>query len=424
MLKIKRYDTVEIKAVKTDEGFILDKPIIGRVGLMTYLNADGSTRIEYRPAEEAFNADSLASIRGKPITNGHVDMANSTNISNLPVLGTVLSSGEQDGDNIRADVSVFNLPNDSRELSCGYTLTLDETAGTYQGQHYDAIQRNIRYNHLAVVNKGRAGVARLNMDGDQFYEDEMLTTKQRKKIPAEEFGLPDTKQYPMPDREHAGNAKARATQQLKAGNLTQAEYDKIVKKANEILSRKDEGEKMDKIRLDNGLEYECSPEVKVFVEQMRKDSAEQKKANETLQAKYDTLETANTKLKEDQEKQAKEQKENFDSAVKSRVEMLALAKQHNIDKADEMQDKDIKIAIIKKVNGDSFNLDGKSDDYITAAFDICKSQVKQNDDTAAKNRQKMNNLDNKDEHIDEDDLEVAEAKLREDEANAYLKEVK
>ena len=51
-----------------------------------------------------------------------------------------------------------------RELSCGYNLRLDETPGVWEGQPYDAIQRDIEINHLALVDKARAGEqARLNL---------------------------------------------------------------------------------------------------------------------------------------------------------------------------------------------------------------------------------------------------------------------
>ena len=72
-----------------------------------------------------------------------------------------------------------------------------------------------------------------------------LSTKRREKLPAKEFGLPekartaddkrDTGNYPMPDKSHAANAKARSTQQYKAGNLTKAERDKIHRKADKVL---------------------------------------------------------------------------------------------------------------------------------------------------------------------------------------------
>ena len=65
-----------------------------------------------------------------------------------------------------------------------------------------------------------------------------LTTKQRKKLPKSSFGLPGSEKYPMPDKVHAANAKARARQQLNKGNLSKSTYSKIVAKANKILKKK------------------------------------------------------------------------------------------------------------------------------------------------------------------------------------------
>ncbi len=64
-----------------------------------------------------------------------------------------------------------------------------------------------------------------------------LTAKKREKIPNSTFGLPDERKYPMPDKSHARNAKARAAQQEEKGNLTQAEERKIDRKADRILGR-------------------------------------------------------------------------------------------------------------------------------------------------------------------------------------------
>ena len=178
---MQRYDNYSFQAIKTDEGFIKDSPIIGRTGILVYMNADGSTRREYRPPEEAFKADSLASIRGKPITMGHHGLVTNETYKQSKPIGTVLSEGKQDGNNIRADVVIYDLNTDDRELSCGYQTELEETPGvTEDGQHYDAIQRNIVYNHLAIVPRGRAGNARLNMDGEQILESEV--DKMSKKI--------------------------------------------------------------------------------------------------------------------------------------------------------------------------------------------------------------------------------------------------
>jgi hypothetical protein len=62
-----------------------------------------------------------------------------------------------------------------------------------------------------------------------------LTSKARNKLPASKFGLPGERKYPMPDRAHAANAKARAAQQEKRGNLSEADEKKIDAKADRVL---------------------------------------------------------------------------------------------------------------------------------------------------------------------------------------------
>ena len=64
-----------------------------------------------------------------------------------------------------------------------------------------------------------------------------LTEKKRDSLKKSQFGLPDEKKYPMPDKAHARNAKARASQQKKDGNLTAIEKAKIDRKADRILDK-------------------------------------------------------------------------------------------------------------------------------------------------------------------------------------------
>jgi hypothetical protein len=65
-----------------------------------------------------------------------------------------------------------------------------------------------------------------------------VTTAARKAMPKSEFGMPGSRSYPMPDRAHAANAKARATQQVKAGNLSPSSKAKIDTMANKLLAKK------------------------------------------------------------------------------------------------------------------------------------------------------------------------------------------
>lgn len=62
-----------------------------------------------------------------------------------------------------------------------------------------------------------------------------LKSSTRNALPKSKFGLPGSRKYPMPDRSHAGNAKARATQMVKAGKLSAASAAKIRAKADAIL---------------------------------------------------------------------------------------------------------------------------------------------------------------------------------------------
>ncbi len=65
----------------------------------------------------------------------------------------------------------------------------------------------------------------------------ILKTKARNKLPKKEFGLPGERKYPMPDKAHAANAKARATQMVKKGKLSSSSKAKIDAKANRIINR-------------------------------------------------------------------------------------------------------------------------------------------------------------------------------------------
>ena len=63
-----------------------------------------------------------------------------------------------------------------------------------------------------------------------------MLAKEEKKLKKSQFGLPGKRKYPMPDKEHAANAKGRAKQQLKKGKLSRSAYEKIVAKANRVLN--------------------------------------------------------------------------------------------------------------------------------------------------------------------------------------------
>lgn len=154
----------------TPEGYLIDRPIVTRTGIFEYQNPDGSIRRELRLPEDVFAPESLKSYRGKPVILTHD--AGTVDSSNVQAnhIGTILTDGYRSGENVRAEIIIHDsdtmLRSGLRELSLGYSLELEETPGEWNGERYDAIQRNIRINHLALVHEARAGEqARLNIDG-------------------------------------------------------------------------------------------------------------------------------------------------------------------------------------------------------------------------------------------------------------------
>ena len=63
-----------------------------------------------------------------------------------------------------------------------------------------------------------------------------LSSGARKKLPASSFAGPN-RSYPVPDKSHAANAKARASQAVKAGRMSSAQKAKIDAKANRVLGK-------------------------------------------------------------------------------------------------------------------------------------------------------------------------------------------
>ena len=113
----------------------------------------------YRPPEEVFSPETIASFEGMPVTNDHppdgVDIGNIRALQKGHAHNVRRGSGEESdlllADLIITDPVLIDLIMDGkREISCGYTYELCEEKGQY-------IQRKIRGNHVAVVDAGRAG---------------------------------------------------------------------------------------------------------------------------------------------------------------------------------------------------------------------------------------------------------------------------
>ena len=179
--KLKRVTRIDsIPAGSTyfnEQGFLHDTPIVTSTGIFEYGLPDGGVRRELRLPEHVFDKQSLASYAGKPVIITHDAGAIDKNNVMKEIVGTIISEGFQDGDDVRCKVVIHDIDKVKktpyRELSLGYNLDLIEEPGEWNGQKYDAIQTNIRINHLAIVDKARAGEqSHLNLDGKKVGVDD------------------------------------------------------------------------------------------------------------------------------------------------------------------------------------------------------------------------------------------------------------
>ena len=167
-----RFDTCEElgKPVELPNGWLKVDAYISRVGTQIY-DRNGKEYVEYRPPEEVFHADTLESFDAVPLTNDHPRVALDAHNTSAYQVGSVRSP-RQDGARTRATILVTDakaiaaLRSGKAQISCGYTAELDEVPGTApDGSRYDARQKNIRGNHVAIVDEGRAGPeCRVRMD--------------------------------------------------------------------------------------------------------------------------------------------------------------------------------------------------------------------------------------------------------------------
>lgn len=154
------------KFERTQVGGLRIPARLTRTGVLQYRRPDGSIRRELRHPEEVFNSDSLATLAGATVTDleHHRGLLNVHNWKDA-TLGHA-EEVRQDGKFVEADLVI----NDARaiadvengrlhDISCGYSCRLDAEPGVWNGEPYDVIQRRIRYNHVAVLpkGKGRAG---------------------------------------------------------------------------------------------------------------------------------------------------------------------------------------------------------------------------------------------------------------------------
>lgn len=155
-----------------DFWYIKDNPL-SKVGVFPYLGKQISSELEpdkiyqvYRPAEELLSEATVNSFKLLPIVDDHTMLGTEPGMMPAEEKGVHGTSGSdvygKDG-KLYGDLKIYSetlkdeIEAGKKELSMGYFCDYELTPGTFDGQHYDAVQRNIRGNHIALVEEGRMG---------------------------------------------------------------------------------------------------------------------------------------------------------------------------------------------------------------------------------------------------------------------------
>jgi hypothetical protein len=354
---VHRYDTIDCPTwmtapfVKTPEGFLKGQACITSIGVFPYLQSDGSIVQELRLPEEVFSDESLESYKLKPVTNDHPgEKVTAENIKKYQVGNLGENPYNRDGVFLSIDMiiqdaaTIADIMAGKRALSVGYDAEIDVSPGIIGGVKYDCIQRKIRTNHVAVVDRARQGdQARIRLDSN----DAILVNGNSK----EDTRMPDMKKIRIDGVEYEGEAKV-----VESYNLATQKCDALQK----------------------DLEVVKSDKTKIEAER------------DTLK---DSLEKANTKVKELEASRIDEKA--VEVAVARRVRILDAATKAGIEIKD-MKESDIQKAVVMK-GFPKIVFDGKDQLYIDTCFEIALGQLDDADNADAESRKiNADKLDNTD----------------------------
>lgn len=355
------------RARRTSDGFMAIRARAARSGVYQYLGrevdpegkrftADQVVNV-YRPADEVFKRESVASFVGKPITDDHPSEAvNSGNWRDL-ARGTIMGAARdtlEDGDFVSFDLAfmdaatIAKVDAGKKELSNGYDCELEFADGVApDGTEYQAIQRNIRGNHVALVDAGRAG-SQCSI-GDGFTCEPIPSDAVRKM-------LCDERTYEL-ERDRAKNGRDEN------GNLT---GDHAMPKILTI-----DGLKVDISNVDTAESTITSLMDKAGAAAKRADEAEAEVAKLTtdMAAKDAEIETLKAKLEDTKISPA-----DMRAAAKSYADAVAKAKALGVTVADDADEPQIRRAVVDAKLGDKAK--DWTDAQVDASFEALTADVK------------------------------------------------
>ena len=187
----------------TDSGQLRVPARVGKVGVLVYRDRFGGERREYRSDVEAFDPASLATLEGVPLVlpEDHADLVSASDWKEK-IVGIVLNP-RRDGDFIAADLLIGDEATAKRvakgelcELSCGYVAESEPSSRS----DADVEQKGIRYNHVALLERGRARAGRdvrvliERVTNNMQRKDTNMTTRRADSIDTESLKALDDEQ--------------------------------------------------------------------------------------------------------------------------------------------------------------------------------------------------------------------------------------
>ena len=349
-----RYDVSTIQNYEfTDEGYLRVKARIARTGIQSYTDANGGIRLEYRPEEEVAANAALDSFREKCVTKEHPPvLLDASNTKDYAVGFTSADVSYSEGF-VESTLTVTDketideiMRGNVREVSCGYKVDYSPEPGiTPDGQHYDGIQKNIRGNHVAIVNRARGGAqVRLMLDSADAAVNVLIN---------------------------------HSTGVIMAANIA---FDGVSFEADPALAAAISAERDDAkgSYADMKRKYEdAMAEASKMKEEMDAMGKEMKGKCDSAEGRADALAEEVESLKTDLEA-AKQV--NVDSLVEERIALIDKART-SLDSAFDfagLSAREIMEASIKAVRGDA-DLSERSDDYVTAMFDTLAESAPRSD---------------------------------------------
>ncbi len=374
-----RVDTTRLgKAERTQIGGAKIHSNLSRTGVLTYVNPDGSKRRELRLPEEVFNKDSLRTLEHAPVIDirDHTGMVTPDTWKKVN-LGHVVNVRQDKkfivGELLIQDADTLDAIDDGErtEISLGYQCKLDFTKGIYEGEEYDCIQRNIRYNHAALCppNRGRAGPeVGLRLDnnapvwGVSYTErPEKMTVKVRL----------DGRDYELGTQEHLDAVDRIHKVEVEKIRLdAKAEVDKALVQITDLTKRADTAEgRADAAEGALTKERAAAEEAKAkrAIEAKEKEKAERNFIRARRRLERATVRYFGGDDEEDTDGEKDTEKDSGGKAKSKR----AMAD----EKMDAMSDRELQIHCLQK-HDPSLTFEGKSDDYVAARFDACIDNLK------------------------------------------------